>query len=124
MFLQVGLAEKNRPYHCILWRSFETFRPVDVYELLEFIFRDKALLYLVQNVCQEHAKSRSEEYPEAAKTVCESMNMDDIMKSVSSVQKAIGLWHDLTELLRLAGMKIRKWCSNEPDVLRDIPVED
>ena len=21
-------------------------------------------------------------------------------------------------------MKVRKWCSNEPDVLRDIPVED
>ena len=46
MFLQVGLAEKNRPYHCSLWCSFETFRPVDVYELLRLIFRDKALLYL------------------------------------------------------------------------------
>ena len=46
------------------------------------------------------------------------------MKSVSSVEKAVGLWHDLTERLGLAGMRIRKWCSNEPDVLRDIPVED
>ena len=46
------------------------------------------------------------------------------MKSVSSVEKAVGLRHDLTELLGLSGMKTRKWCSNEPDVLRDIPVED
>ena len=46
------------------------------------------------------------------------------MKSVSSVEKPVGLWHDLKELLGLAGMKIEKWCSNEPDVLRDIPVED
>ena len=52
------------------------------------------------------------------------MYMDDVMKSVSNVEKAIGLQHDLTELLGLTGMKIRKWCSNEPDVLRDIPVED
>ena len=42
MFLQLGLAEKDRPYHCILWCSFETFRPVDVYEFLRFIFGDKA----------------------------------------------------------------------------------
>ena len=79
---------------------------------------------MAQDVCQEHAKSHSEEYPEAAKTVLDSMYMDDVMKSVSNVEKAAGLWHNLTKLLGLAGMKIRKWCSNEPDVLRDIPVED
>ena len=53
MFLQVGLAEKDRPYHCILWRSFETFRPADVYEFLRLIFGDKASPYLAQDVCQE-----------------------------------------------------------------------
>ena len=42
MFLQVGLAEKDRPYHCILWRSLETFRPADVYEFLRLTFGDKA----------------------------------------------------------------------------------
>ena len=52
------------------------------------------------------------------------MYMDDVMKCVSNVEKAVGLRHDLTELLGLARMKIRKLCSNEPDVLRDIPVED
>ena len=52
------------------------------------------------------------------------MYMDDVMKSVSNVEKVVGLWCNLTKLLGLAGMKIRKWCSNEPDVLRDIPVED
>ena len=79
---------------------------------------------MAQDACQEHAKSHSEEYPKATKTVLESMYMDDVMKSISNVEKAVGLWHDFTELLGLAGMKIRKWCSNEPDVLRDIPVED
>ena len=63
MFPQVGLAEKDRPYHCILRHSFETFRPVDVYEFLRLIFGNKASPYLAQDVCQEHAKSHSEEYP-------------------------------------------------------------
>ena len=123
MFLQVGLAEKDQPYHCILWHSLETFRPMDVYEFLRLIIGDKASPYLAQDVCQEHAKSHLEEFPEAAKTVLELMYMD-VMKSVSNVGKAVGLWCNLTKLLLLAGMKIRKWCSNEPDVLRDIPVED
>ena len=117
MFMQVGLAEKDRPYHCILWHSLETFRPADVYEFLRLIFGDKASPYLAQDVCQEHSKSHSEEYPEAAKTVLESMYMDDVVKSVSNVEKAVGLWRNLTKLLGLAGMKIRKWCSNEADVL-------
>ena len=84
--------------------SLETFRPADVYEFLRLIFGDKASPYLAQ----EHAKSHSEEYPEAAKTVLESMYMDDVMKSVSNVEKAVGLWCNLTKLLGLAEMKIRK----------------
>ena len=79
---------------------------------------------MAQDVCQKHAKSHSEEYPEVAKTVLESMYMNDVMKSVSNVEKAVGLLDNLTELLGLAGMKIRKWCSNKPDILRDIPMED
>ena len=79
-------------------------RPADVYEFLRLIFGDKASPYL--DVCQEHAKSHSEDHPEAAKTVLELMYMDDVMQSISNAEKAVGLWHDLTELLRLAGMKI------------------
>ena len=124
MYLQVGLAEKDRPYHCIFWCSLETFRPADVFEFMRLTFGDKASPYLAQDVCQEHAKSHSQEYPEAAKTVLESIYMDDVMKSVSNVEKAVELWCNLTKLLGLAGMKIRKWCSNEPDVFRDISVED
>ena len=103
MFLQVGLTEKDRRYDCILWCSFETFRPVDVYEFLRLIFGDKASPYLAQGICQEYAKSHSEEYPETAKTVLGSMYMDDVIKSPSNVEKAVGLWHDFTELLGLVG---------------------
>ena len=69
MFLQVGLAEKDQHYHCIIWCSLETFRSEDVCEFLRLIFGNTASPYLAQDVCQEHAKSHSEEYPEAAKTV-------------------------------------------------------
>ena len=53
MFLQVGLAERDLPYHCILGRSYETFGPADVYEFLRFIFVDKASPYLAQDIFQE-----------------------------------------------------------------------
>ena len=45
MFVQVGLAEKARPYHCIIWRSFEIFRLEDVHEFLTLIFSEKASPY-------------------------------------------------------------------------------
>ena len=52
------------------------------------------------------------------------MYIDDTMKSVSSEEKGVGLQCDLTELLGRAEMKTKKWCSNEPGVLREILVED
>ena len=31
MFFQVGLAEEDRPYHCILWRNMATNRRPDIF---------------------------------------------------------------------------------------------
>ena len=44
MFLRVGMAEEDRPYHCILWWNMETNRRPDIFKFQWLIVGDKSLL--------------------------------------------------------------------------------
>ena len=46
------------------------------------------------------------------------------MDSMESTGEAVALYEDLSELWRRAGMHVRKWLSNSPEVLAAIPEED
>ena len=119
MFLQVIMAESDRPYHSFLWRDLKSGTP-DVYEFQRLVFGDKESPYLSQAVCREHAKRNANEYPDAAMTALDSMYMDDTLDSVSNVAEVINLRRNLTAMMAQAGMKIRKWCSNEAVVMAGV----
>ena len=46
------------------------------------------------------------------------------MTSLETDDEAIKSRDKLRELLGKASFKIRRWCSNRPKVLKDIPAED
>ena len=64
------------------------------------------------------------EYPLAAETALKSTYMDDSMDSVADDQQGIELHKQLSQLWKRAGMQARKWLSNSPVVLSEIPPED
>ena len=124
MFLQVELQDKDRPYHRFLWRAFDTSREPDVYEFQRLLFGNTASPFCSQYVLQTHAKTHASDFPEAASTVEDSMYVDDVLDSCETVESAQHLRRQLSALLAMAGFKLRKWSSNEPVVIEDIPKED
>lgn len=80
--------------------------------------------YLAQYVVWQHAEDNKDNYLLAAAIVLLQMYMDDIMTSLETEDEAVDARDQLIELLGKAGFKIRRWCSNRPKVLEDIPVED
>ena len=124
MFLQVELQEKDRPYHRFLWRDFDTSREPDVFEFQRLMFGNTASPFCSQYVLQTHAKTHALDFPEAASTVEDSMYVDDVLDSLETVESAQHLRHQLSALLAMAGFKLRKWSSNEPVVIEDVPKED
>ena len=46
------------------------------------------------------------------------MYIDDIMTSLETDDEAIKAQDQLRDLLGKVGFKIRRWCSNRPEVLR------
>ena len=52
------------------------------------------------------------------------MYVDVVLDSCKSVESARHLRHQLSTLLAMVGFKLRKWSSNVPVVIEDIPKED
>ena len=124
MFLQVELQEKDCLYHRFLWRDFDTSRAPDVYEFQRLLFGNTASPFCSQCVLQTHAKTHALDFPQAASTVEDSMYVDDVLDSCETVESAQHLRRQLSTLLAMAGFKLRKWSSNEPVVIEDVPKED
>ncbi|XP_064646214.1 uncharacterized protein LOC135499400 [Lineus longissimus] len=116
MFSQVLLDPVDCRYHRILWQD-KTF------ESTRLPFGDRASPFLAQLVIRTHAEKHSSEYPLAAEACRRSLNMDDALPSVDHVPIAKAMRRELTELLGKAGFAIRKWMSNNIEVLKDVPEE-
>ena len=124
MFSQVILAEEDRRFHRILWRDLDLASPVRIYEAQRLTFGDRASPFLAQYILQSHARDNVIQYPRAAATCLNSVYMDDAIDAVNSSEEAIALREDLSTLLKGAGYIIRKWGSNDPEVLKGVPEED
>ncbi|XP_068734448.1 uncharacterized protein [Montipora capricornis] len=91
---------------------------------MRLMFGDRASPYLAQYVVRQHAEDNRDDYPLAVAIILSQMYMDDSITSLETDDKANKALDQLRELLGKAGFKIRRWCSNRPEVLRDVPEED
>ena len=105
MFLQVDLSEEDRQYHRFLWHDLDSRDP-DHYEFLPF--GNRASAFCAQHVVHIHAKTHAKDYPQAAETIDNSMYVDDILDSCETVNEAVQLRGELSELLELGKFKLRK----------------
>ena len=123
MYHQVELHNKDKPYVRFLWRDMKTTKEPSIYEFQTLLFGLNAAPFLAQYVSQTNAKKNQELLPRASETVLKSTYMDDCLDSVESIGEAHTLYQELTQLWEKAGMKPRKWLSNEKEVLKKIPTE-
>ena len=124
MYLRIGIAHEDKPFHRFLWRGIDQDRQPDTYQFDRVVFGVNSSPFQAQFVLQHHAKKFKDTFPLAAEMVLRSTYMDDSMDSVVNEDQGIELHKQLSQLLRQAGMHARKWLSNSPRVLRDIPLQD
>ncbi|XP_046560324.1 uncharacterized protein LOC124269353 [Haliotis rubra] len=76
--------------------------------------------FAVRRTAEDH---RAHFNPETIRTILENLYVDDCLKSVASVSKAINLVKELCELLQRGGFKLTKWIINSREVLDSIHAE-
>ncbi|XP_053618244.1 uncharacterized protein LOC128679812 [Plodia interpunctella] len=123
MYRQVLVTPEDAEYQRILWRS-DVKSPVKAYRLLTVTFGTASAPYLAVRTLQQIAKDEGDAYPEAAKAIKSDFWMDDLMSGQDSVEKAIEVARDISNILRKGGFILQKWSSNSMDVLKEFNPKD
>lgn len=98
--------------------------PIKTYRLLTVTYGTTPGSYLAIRCMIELAKKNSAKFPKASLVLQKDLYMDDIASGDRSIENAKQLRDDVILIVSQAQMKLRKWISNRPEVLEDLPIED
>ncbi len=75
-------------------------------------------------VVKEHAQQYKDRFPTAVNTIHHSTLIDDVLDSVDSVEEAREVLLQVRDIFQEAGMRMTKFHSSHPAVLRAVNEED
>ena len=115
MYRQVNVNNEHTYFQCILWRD-SIHKPIEHYKL-----KTAADPFLATRTLKQLAIDESHRFPKTSKAALSDFYVDDILSGANSVNDVISLQKELTAMLNAGGMHLRKWCSNCPELLKNIP---
>ena len=122
MYRAVSLTDSDKDYHRFIWRK-EMDEPLQDYRMTRVTFGVAASSFAANMAVQMNAQELSQEFPQAAKATQESFYVDDGLTGADTIQEAIQLRIQLQCLFSRACFQLRKWNSNEAQVLDSVPSE-
>lgn len=123
MFRQIGMSKEDAPLQSILWRA-DPNEEVSTYELTTVTYGTKPAPFLATRTLKQLAMDEQVSYPIAARAATEDVYMDDFLSGADNPEAALELRIQLDEMTQKGGFRLRKWASNCPLVLREIPETD
>lgn len=123
MFRQIEVSPEHRPFQQILWRSSPSEK-LSIYQLNTVTYGTTSAPYLSIRVLRQLAQDYRSEFPGASEVLVSDSYVDDVLSGADTVGEAIKLHKDLCTLLKRGGCNLRKWITNSPTLLRQIPKED
>lgn len=120
MYLHVWLREEDRDLQRIIWRSDPT-KPLIDYQLTTVTFGVNSSPFLAVATIQHHAKNAKERYPQASELVLSDLYMDDLSSGCDDLETATQIQKQTTQILADAGFPLRKWMSNNEELMERIP---
>ena len=122
MYRQILLAANDRNYHLMLWRKHPS-DPMDTYQMHRVSYGVTSSCYHAVRTLQEVAK-RAEGITETVKkAILNDFYVDDLMTGASTEDAARVLLQGIIKVLGDAGFPIRKFASNCPKLITELPVE-
>lgn len=123
MYRQILITPQQREFQRILWR-FSPESPIQDFALQTVSFGISSSAYLAQRTLVQLARDEECNHPLGSKILLSDVYVDDIVSSFSSLNEALASQQDLISLLKKGGFELRKWVSNHPRLLANIPAEE
>lgn len=121
-FRQTLISPSDRKYQLILWRE-SADEPLLTYELNTNTYGLKSSPYIAIRTLLELAAQERERFPRAASVLERESFVDDILTGAASESEALELQQELIAIMAAGGYELRKWLSNSPQVLENLPDE-
>lgn len=123
MYRQILVDQQDTKFQRVLWRK-DTSKPIEVFEINRVTFGTSSAPYLALRTIQQLASDEEGNFPNAAKVLRSNVYVDDIMMGDQTVGGLLDKRNEVIEMLESGGFKLKKWASNTPEVLKEIPVDD
>lgn len=126
MFYQVKVAEEDKDFLRFLWwPNGDLTKEIAEYRMTVHLFgtvsSPSCACYALRRTADDHQSSFPEEVID---TVHRNFYVDDCLKSSKSVEKAVEIVHDLSDLCHKGGFHLTQWISNSRNVLQAIPEKE
>lgn len=120
MFRQTIIHPEDRRFQLILWREHPD-DPVIDYELNTNTYGLKSSPFIAIRSLLELAERERARFPRAAAVLTRDTYVDDVCSGAQTIEEALIIRDELIGLLAAGGYELRKWLSNEPQLLVGIP---
>ncbi|XP_058816162.1 uncharacterized protein LOC131679450 [Topomyia yanbarensis] len=122
MFRQILVHPEDRRYQQILWRN-DPSEPIRTYQLRTVTYGLASSPYHATRILNQLATDEGERFPLAVPIIQKGTYVDDVLSGHDDHQIARYSCKQLMEMLQTAGFVLRKWASNDPSILVDVPPE-
>lgn len=123
MYLQVLVSEDHTDFQRIVWRPHPSDPPKD-FKLLRVTFGMDCSAYLAIRVLKQLAEDEKVNFPVGSNVLANDFYVDNLMSGAHDLQYATKKISEIIGVLHEGGFVLRKWASNENDVLKDVPQRD
>ncbi|XP_037930936.1 uncharacterized protein LOC119665764 [Teleopsis dalmanni] len=123
MYRQILIYHDDRDLQRILLRNDQK-KPIKEYKLNTITYGTASAPYLAIKTLLKLAEDERTNYPLASETLNEKFYVDDCLGGANTIKECKQVQEELIQLLRKGGFNLRKWASNEPEMLVNIQIKD
>ncbi|XP_062537651.1 uncharacterized protein LOC134205970 [Armigeres subalbatus] len=116
----VWQSEQDQQLHKIFWRNTSQ-EPLRTFKLTTETYGTSSAPYLATRCLNQCAEEGADRYPVGSRVVKRSFYVDDMLAGSNTIEEGILLCKEVLELLKGSGFNLRKWNSNNSQILRTIP---
>ncbi|XP_023290724.1 uncharacterized protein LOC105702968, partial [Orussus abietinus] len=123
MYRQIRVHPEDTDLQRIVWRSTPQ-HPLTSYRLLTVTYGTACAPYLAIRVLHQLASDEQANFPQGAAALLNHFYVDDVLSGADSLESARAIQQQLIAILKSGGFHLRKWVSNHPALLEQVPVEE
>nr|XP_044248843.1 uncharacterized protein LOC123002543 [Drosophila takahashii] len=123
MYRQVWIHPDDQYHQLIVWRM----NPSDdlkYYRLKTVTYGTTSAPFLATKCLDYLSEKAKDQFPLGSSALKHDFYVDDCLTGANSVAEAVQIQKELNKILLPSGFKLRKWCSNNGQILTDVPEAD